>query len=104
MNKVLIIDASESDRRLMSGLLTRAGYEPIDVGSMEAAKDEVAKLPLGAVVVTDMKFRNGTAQELVSWQKQEGYKFSVIAVVDNRGSPLGNARRWSRGCGAASGD
>lgn len=29
MNKVLIVDASESDRRLMSGLLTRAGYEPI---------------------------------------------------------------------------
>lgn len=42
MNKVLIVDASDSDRRLMSGLLTRAGYEPIDVGSMEAAKEEVA--------------------------------------------------------------
>lgn len=83
MNKVLIVDASDSDRRLMSGLLTRAGYEPIDVGSMEAAKEEVAKLPPGAVVVTDMKFRNGTAQELIKWQKQEGYKFPVIAVVDN---------------------
>lgn len=40
MNKVMIVDASESDRRLISGLLTRAGYEPIDVGSMEAAKEE----------------------------------------------------------------
>lgn len=28
MNKILIVDASESDRRLISGLLTRAGYEP----------------------------------------------------------------------------
>ena len=83
MNKVLIVDASESDRRLMSGLLTRAGYEPIDVGSMEAAKEEVAKLPPGAVVVTAMKFAHGTAQELINWQKQEGYKFPVIAVVDN---------------------
>ena len=44
MNKVLIVDASESYRRLMSGLLTRAGYEPIAVGSMEAAKEEVVKL------------------------------------------------------------
>ncbi len=43
MNKILIIDASESDCRLMSGLLTRTGYEPIAVGSMEAAKEEVAK-------------------------------------------------------------
>ena len=83
MNKVLIVDASESDRRLMSGLLTRARYEPIAVDCMEAAKDEVAKLPPGAVVVTAMKFAHGTAQELVNWQKREGYKFPVIAVVDN---------------------
>lgn len=83
MNKVLIVDASDSDRRLMSGLLTRAGYEPIDVGSMEAAKDEVGKLPPGAVVVTAMKFAHGTAQELINWQKREGYKFPVIAIVDN---------------------
>lgn len=83
MNKVLIVDASDADRRLMSGLLTRAGYEPIAVESMEAAKDEVAKLPPGAVVVTAMKFAHGTAQELINWQKREGYKYPVIAIVDN---------------------
>ena len=83
MNKILIVDASESDRRLMSSLLTRAGYEPIAVDTMEAAKEEVAKLPPGAVVVTAMKFAHGTAQELVNWQKHEGYKFPVIAIVDN---------------------
>lgn len=82
MNKVLIVDASDSDRRLMSGLLTRAGYEPITVDSMEVAKEEVAKLPPGAVVVTAMKFAHGTAQELINWQKCEGYKFPVIAIVD----------------------
>ena len=30
-----------------------------------------------------MKFVHGTAQELVNWQKTEGYKFPIIAVVDN---------------------
>ena len=44
MNKILIVDVSESDRRLMSGLLVKSGSEPIQVESMEAAKDEVAKL------------------------------------------------------------
>ena len=83
MNKLLIVDASDSDRRLMSGLLTRAGYEPIAVDNMEAAKEAVTKLPPGAVVVTAMKFAHGTAQELVNWQKCEGYRFPVIAVVDN---------------------
>ena len=83
MNKVLIVDASESDRRLMSGLLVKHGYEPIAVDNMEAAKEEVTKLPPGAVVVTAMKFAHGTAQELINWQKCEGYKFPVIAIVDN---------------------
>lgn len=83
MNKVLIVDASDSDRRLMSGLLTRTGYEPIDVGSMEAAKEEVAKLPPGAVIVADYKLPDGSAKELVNWQKGEGFSFPVIAIVDN---------------------
>lgn len=38
MNKILIVDASESDRRLMHGLLTRAGYDPIIAEDMEAAQ------------------------------------------------------------------
>ena len=38
MNKVLIVDASDSDCRQMSCLLTRAGYEPIIAEDMEAAK------------------------------------------------------------------
>ena len=54
MNRILIVDASESDRRLMSGLLVKSGYEPIAVEAMEAAKDEVAKLPPGAVIVAAM--------------------------------------------------
>ena len=68
MNKILIVDASESDRRLMSGLLVKSGYEPIAVDSMEAAKEKVAELPPGAVVVAAMKFTGGTALELINWQ------------------------------------
>ncbi len=81
MNKILIVDASDSDRRLMVGLLTRAGYEPIAVETMEAAKDEVEKLPPGAVIVAAMKFVRGTAQELTNWQKTEGYGFPVAAIT-----------------------
>lgn len=87
MNKILIVDASESDRRLMSGLLTRAGYDPIAVDTMEAAKEEVAKLPLGAVVVADYKLPDGSAKELVNWQKGEGFSFPVIAIVNNLNGP-----------------
>lgn len=49
MNKVLIVDASESDYRLMSSLLSKRRYEPIIVNDKEAAKQEVAKLPPGSM-------------------------------------------------------
>lgn len=87
MNKVLIVDASESDRRLMAGLLVKSGYEPIAVETMEAAKDEVAKLPPGAVIVARLKFRGGSARELVNVLKEAPYKQPLIAVVDNLGNP-----------------
>lgn len=87
MNKVLIIDASESDRRLMSGLLVKSGYEPIAVDCMEAAKEEVEKLPPGAVIIADVTLRDGSAKELVNWQKSEGFSFPVIAIVNNLNGP-----------------
>lgn len=75
MNKVRIVDASETNRRLMSSLLVKHGYETVAVESMEAAKEEVTKLPPGAVVVTAMKFTGGTAQELINWQNMAVYQF-----------------------------
>ena len=83
MNKILIVDASASDCRVMSSLLSKAGYDPIGVDSIEAGKVEAAKLPPGAVIVTAMRLSDGTAKEFINWLKTEGYKFPVIAIVDN---------------------
>ena len=83
MNKILIVDASASDGKIMSGLLTKTGYDPIYVESIEAGKKEAAELPPGAVIVTAMRLPDGTARELINWLKTEDYKFPVIAIVDN---------------------
>jgi two-component system response regulator HydG len=83
MNKVLIVDASASDGRIMAGLLIRAGYDPVVTDCIEAGKVEAAKLPPGAVIVTAMRLPDGTARELIDWLKAEGYKFPVIAIVEN---------------------
>ena len=83
MNKILIVDASASDCRVMSSLLSRAGYDPLGVDSIEAGKLEAAKLPPGAVIVTAMRLLDGSARELIDWLKAEGYKFPVIAIVEN---------------------
>ena len=86
MNKILIVDASVSDIRVMSNLLSRAGYAPLGVESIEAGKVEVAKLPPGAVVITAMRLPDGTAKEFINWLKTEGFGFPVIAIVDNLGN------------------
>ncbi len=83
MNKILIVDASAPDGRIMAGLLTRAGYDPVVTDCIEAGKVEAAKLPPGAVIVTAMRLSDGTAKEFINWLKTEGYKFPVIAIVDN---------------------
>lgn len=83
MNRVLIVDASASDGRIMAGLLTRAGYDPVVTDCIEAGKVEVAKLPPGAVVVTAMLLPDGTAREFINWLKTEGFSFPVIAIVEN---------------------
>lgn len=83
MNKILIVDASASDNRVMSSLLMKAGYDPITAESIEAGKVEAAKLPPGAVIVTAMRLPDGTAREFINWLKAEGYGFPVIAIVEN---------------------
>ena len=40
MNKFLIVDASDSDCRLIAGLFTQARYEPVITEDMEAAKQQ----------------------------------------------------------------
>lgn len=86
MNKILVLDASASDCRVMSSLLSSAGYDPFGVDGIEAGKVEAAKLPPGAVIVTAMRLPDGTAKEFINWLKTEGYKFPVIAIVDNLGN------------------
>lgn len=67
----------------MSGLLTRAGYDPVVEESIKAGKVEATKLPPGAVIVTAMRLSDGTARDLINWLKEENYGFPVIAIVEN---------------------
>lgn len=45
MIKTVILDASASDSRVMSSLLSRAGYDPVIADSMEKAKELITQLP-----------------------------------------------------------
>ena len=71
MNKVLIIDATASDDRAMPDLLTKDGYGPACVDSIEAGRQEAAELPPCAVIVAAMRLSDGTAREFINWLKAE---------------------------------
>ena len=71
MNKILIVDASASDNRVMANLLVKVGYDPVVAESIEAGKVEAAELPPGAVIVAAMRLPDGTARELINWLKTE---------------------------------
>lgn len=83
MNKILIVNSDPSEQRLMSGLLTRAGYGPNVAENMDVGKEAVRTLPSGALIIVDMKFHGGTAPELIDWLRTEDYSFPVLALVDN---------------------
>ena len=92
MNKVLIVDASSSDCRIMAGLLTKAGYDPVTAEDFDAAKEAVEKLPPGAVIVADASLRDSSAKELINWQKTEGFRSEERRVGKEwrgRGAPGG---------------
>ena len=53
MNKVIIVDASESDRRLMSSLLVKHGYKPIAY-IVRFRVNSIASLPVTPSIVISM--------------------------------------------------
>lgn len=75
MNKVLIIDASETDGRIMSRLLIRAGYDPVKADNIETGRIEAAKLPPGAVIVTALRLSDGTARDLITRVRDKNFMF-----------------------------
>lgn len=87
MKKALLVDASASELRRISALLVKTGFDPLIADCMDAAKEMVRELPPGAVIVSGLTFREGSAVELISWLKSENYVFPVIAIVD-RMDPL----------------
>lgn len=83
MDKILIVDSSASNCRVISSLLLRAGYDPVCVECIEAGKTEATKLPPGAVIVTAMRLKDATAIEFIDWLKTVGLHHLVIVILDN---------------------
>ena len=82
MNKILIVDDSTSDKRVILGLLTKVGYDSLVVESIEAGKAELKKLSPSSVVMVSMKCKDGMALDLIRWAKMRGYINPIIVIID----------------------
>ncbi len=82
MNKILIVDASDSDRRLMSGLLTRAGYEPIVAYQVADLYNVASNWLVGRRIVEQEQHGEARAQygkhviESAKWKRTRTRKLS----------------------------
>lgn len=82
MSKVVVIDSSISDSRLMSSLLMRRGYEVVCTHSMIDGKKMAIKLMQNTIIVTAMRLSDGNAVDLIKWIKDRGYSIPVIVILD----------------------
>lgn len=83
MNDVLIVSHNDVECKGISDMLAKNGCRPIFAKSCPDAKEKVTGLSPGAVIITDMTYLNGSAQDLISWQRHMGYGFPVVVIVDN---------------------
>lgn len=86
MRKILLIDSDEGAGRIMSGLLSKAGYDPIVAHSVEAGVMKAAELSTGSVIVAAKSLRDGDVIKLINLLKAEKYNFPVLAIVDRMGT------------------
>lgn len=86
MRKILLIDSDAGARRIMSGLLEKAGYAPIATASVEAGVKMAAELSAGSVIVSAKTLNDGDVIKLINLLKAERYNYPVLAIVDKLGS------------------
>lgn len=81
MNRVLIFEDSEIECRLISSLLYKAGFIPIIAQSFENGKEEIIRLPPGAVILTSMKFNGGSSVMLSDWLKSRKFILQLVTTL-----------------------
>jgi DNA-binding NtrC family response regulator len=90
MNTVLLVDADRELRSLLRALLTRRGHRVAEASTLAGAR---AKLPSADVVVLDVAFSDGTAEELLE-QLSRARRAPVCIVCSSSVYAARLARRY----------
>jgi CheY-like chemotaxis protein len=78
--RILVVEDHQDTRRVLTGLLTRWGYDVSSVDSLKGGMDRLETEPPVDVILSDIALPDGTGYALVSEARRRGKRVLAIAL------------------------
>ena len=78
--QILVVEDHQDTRQVLTGLLTRRGYDVSSADSLKAGMDRLEAEPSIDVIVSDIALPDGTGYALVSEARRRGKRVLAIAL------------------------
>lgn len=78
--RILVVEDHQDTRRVLTGLLTRWGYDVSSVDSLKSGMDRLEMEPPVDVILSDIALPDGTGYALVSEARRRGKRVLAIAL------------------------
>ena len=78
--RILVVEDHQDTRQVLTGLLTRWGYDVSSADSLKAGMDRLEAEPPIDVIVSDIALPDGTGYALVSEARRRGKRVLAIAL------------------------
>jgi CheY-like chemotaxis protein len=78
--QILVVEDHQDTRRVLTGLLTRWGYDVSSVDSLKGGMDRLETEPPVDVILSDIALPDGTGYALVSEARRRGKRVLAIAL------------------------
>jgi CheY-like chemotaxis protein len=78
--QILVVEDHQDTRRVLTGLLTRWGYDVSSVDSLKGGMDRLETEPPVDVILSDIALPDGTGYALVSEARRRGKHVLAIAL------------------------
>jgi CheY-like chemotaxis protein len=78
--RILVVEDHQDTRKVLTGLLTRWGYDVSSVDSLKGGIDRLETEPPVDVILSDIALPDGTGYALVSEARRRGKRVLAIAL------------------------
>ena len=78
--RILVVEDHQDTRQVLTGLLTRWGYDVSPADSLKSGMDRLESEPAVDVILSDIALPDGTGYALVSEARRRGKRVLAIAL------------------------